>query len=128
MTVSKLKMKEKFSPWFISGIKDNKYYIKILIDSCSGLEITFADGTPDTKKERNQVKLKFGLVESYRFCDEHSRLELYKKLSSDPESGFLNGNLYFEVKNSEYIRWLHKSSSGITEEFDLRHYILMDGR
>ncbi len=120
-------MSEKWIRKKISGIKnENYYYMKILIDSSNGLEILMVDGTLDKEKRGDSVKINFGFAESYRFCDEHCRLDLLNELSEKYGTDFYAKKNFFEVKNSKYIDWLNEASSGIAEEMDLKHYVIMD--
>ena len=109
---------EEWAPWNIQLIQNSDYYIESIIDSYNGLEILFSDQLNNKK-----IKLKFGLLESYRFCDEHARIDVYKKL----ETNNLHGKYKcFEIKNSEYIKWLDQVSDTLTKIFDLIHYVILD--
>jgi hypothetical protein len=120
-------MSEKWIYWKIPGIKDeNYYYIKMLVDGANGLEIFMEDASLDEENLVGTVKINFGFVESYRFCDEHCRLDLWNELSQKHEKSFFAKKNFFEIKNSKYIDWLNKASSGIAEEMDLKHYVIMD--
>jgi len=82
-------MSEKWIYWKIPGIKDeNYYYIKMLVDGANGLEIFMEDASLDEENLVGTVKINFGFVESYRFCDEHCRLDLWNELSQKHEKSF----------------------------------------
>ncbi len=115
-------MKGKWIRLTIPGVKDNAYYIKSLLDDYDGLKITIWDG----EKNGKLILIYFQAVESYRCCDEHSRIQLFKELDENYEEDFYANYNLFKVENSNYIEWLNKSSCGITKEFDLQHYVLMD--
>jgi hypothetical protein len=90
-----MNVSEKWILREIPGIKNERYFMKKLTDSSNGLEILMADGTLDKKKRGDSVKINFGFVESYRFCDELYRTELFKRLSEKYGTSFYAKKKYF---------------------------------
>ncbi len=115
-------MKEKWFRRKIIGTEGNRYYIKELIDDYDGLRVVMWDG----KENGNLVMIDFGFIESYRYCDEGLRLELFGRLSKEYGDRFYGDWNLFEVKDSEYLEWLNKSSCEVAEEMALKHYVVMD--
>ena len=110
---------EKWFPWPIPGITNKNFFVESLNDTYDGLELVLSENI----HSQNKVELEFGLVESYRFCDEHTRMDVYKKLE---KSGIFEKHTSFKIQNSEYINWLSKASDTLTDIFDLKHYVILD--
>ena len=115
-------MKEKWVRLTIPGVKDNAYYIKTLLDDYDGLKITMWNG----EKNGKLILIYFEAVESYQYCDEHSKIDLWSELSKSYGKDFYANYNFFKLENSNYIKWLNTSSYGITEGMGLQHYVLMD--
>jgi len=121
------KMKEDWIQWKPLNELNDKYYIELLKDSTNGLEIILAYANRNTKNKRDKIKVNFGFhAESYRFSDEHCRLELFRRLEKHYGNEFYAKWNYFKVENSEYINWLNKESGRLTENMNLKHYVFMD--
>ena len=117
----------KWTKWKPLSVLDNKYYIKSIKDDEDGFEIILAYYENKPEKERDKIKVIFsGPIESYRYCDEHCRLALLRKLDEKYGNGFYVKWRYFTVEDSEYLKWLNKESDGITEHLGVKHYVFID--
>ena len=118
-------MLEKWIKWKPISCLNNKYYIESIKHDKNGFIIILEHCNEYNQKK--QIKIIFdGPIESYRYCDEHCRIELLEKLNGKYGAQFYLDWRYFIVENSEYLKWLEQESCTIVSCLEVKHYVFID--
>jgi hypothetical protein len=107
-------MKEVWEMWIPKNKLVEKYYVDSLKNDVEGLTIVL---TNDINEKKLILRWE-GVVESYTCSEESSRNELYANDS-------LTKWTFFNIKNSKYIEWINRQSSGICSLKELQHFCIV---
>lgn len=115
-------MQEKWIKWEpISGL-GKKYYIESITERVEDkFNMILFDS--DTKK-KVLISFPHG-IDAYRSTDESFTLAIINYLGKTYGIEFYGDWTFFEVKNSEYLKWLSEKSYGISEDYGLRHFCIL---
>jgi hypothetical protein len=116
-------MKEKWIHKPLSEEKDNKYSIFFIDDFAPTRNFRF-DVILTSPKKRLMVS--FIASNSYSTYIGPLRNQKVKELEQKLGNGFFDEKVFFEAKNSDFLRWLSTNSSTISDFFELRHFTFID--
>lgn len=99
-----------------------RYDVDFILDGQDGLVIRlYSDNISDKK-----VDIIFEhYVDAYRHTNESFCIDVVHKLSQKYGSNFYSDWRFFQVKNSEYLHWLSKESSGYSDMFPFIHFCII---
>lgn len=114
-------MKEKWNYWNPIDRVGSGYFISKLCENVDCFEVILSHEGDD----KDKIRILFeDSVWAYRSTYEGFRTELMGHLSNKYGSDCL-GRIFYEVENSKYVEWVMKESSGITENMNLRHFVII---
>jgi hypothetical protein len=115
-------MNEQWTQWKpIDGIAPG-YNLESITDGIPGLFIRLHENM--NKKKGLLVSFTYS-AEAYRITDESFRGETFLALSQQYGNPFFSEWALFKVKNSEYVQWLSRESSGITNTWNFIHFVFL---
>jgi hypothetical protein len=99
----------------------NNYYLISFNYDNNGLKLIL-------KKVRVELYLEIyfdGDISSLRFADEGMRLKLYDQLIEKYGIDFHQKWTFFQAEKSEYLFWLTEQSYGLSNVYEVKHFIVM---
>lgn len=112
---------ERWEKWIPIDKMPQKIYLDTFVDDNEGIVMTFSD-----EKDEKKILIQFdGMVLTYRNTDEGSLLKTLDFLDQHYGHDFYSSWPLFKVKNSEYLNWFLKESSGIYELGEIEHYVFI---
>lgn len=105
----------------LSGLHP-KYYIDSISDDLAGFEVLLSEAAHPDKKVR--ILFKNG-VDVYRNTNESFTNELIANLHANYGRSFYVNWTFFKVTDSEYLAWLSRTSSGISDTRPLQHFVIL---
>jgi|SRR5579872_6600025 len=115
-------MLEQWTHWKpIDGIAQI-YNLESITDGIPGLFIRLYE--EKTKKRGLLISFEYS-AEAYRITDESFRRETLFALGQQYGIPFFSEWALFKVTNSEYVQWLSRESSGITDSWNFIHFVFL---
>lgn len=110
-------MKEQWIPWALCKDFKTIFALDSITDSQSGFIIELSEND----NQNNKLIICFQhSVDSYKKTYESFRQRSYNILQEEKTSDCS----FFEIKNSNYIKWLSDESYGITDSLKPKHFVI----
>jgi hypothetical protein len=115
-------MEEKWVPWEVHMGLNHKYVFDRCIQNNDGLTIYLFDST----NENDKVEVFFETYETYQYINESYKIRLLLDLSQKYGTEFISRYTFFEIKNSNYIRWLFRESNQLAKNIEnCLHFVIV---
>jgi hypothetical protein len=118
-------MNEKWIHKPLDQESENKYSIYLIDDFAATKDFRF-DVILYLATHNNGLIISFIASNSYSTYFGPLRDQKVKELEQKLGSGFFDGKIFFEVINSDFLQWLSKNSSTISDFMELRHFVFVD--
>jgi hypothetical protein len=104
------------------GCKE-KYFIDIIEKYAATKELRFNVILSGSKRK---AVVEFVSVTSYFMYSGPLRDKKVRELEEHLGKGFFDGKVFFEAINSDFLKWLSKNSSTISDFMKLKHFAFID--
>ena len=119
-------MSQQWIQWKpVKGLS-NKYYIDYVYECSQKLRVVLYE---EDQKEKNYTKklvIEFDAVFSYKLTDETFRLGTISLLDELYGTDFYSKWTFFQVTDSPYLKLLSEESYGISDAYEVKHFVLID--
>lgn len=115
---------DKWTRWQPTQGLSGKYYIDSLIISKNWDLIVQLSNQDETQSIEITFK---GSIDAYRYTNESFCFATFGDLSAQYGTEFYKDWSFFNIENSNYLKWLSERSRTVSDSFNFKHYCIFGG-